>query len=41
MVNDQIDNEIEPENDDDDDNNPPVPIVGAMQIREAIRQLFV
>ena len=40
MMNDQIDNEVEPENH-EDDNNPPISVAGAMQIRQAIRQLFV
>ena len=39
MINDQIDNEVEPEDDDDDD-NPPTPVTGVMQIRESIRQLL-
>ena len=37
MMNDEIDNEVEQENNDDDNNNPQ----GAMQIKEAMRQLFV
>ena len=43
MMNDQakVDNETEPENDEDDDNNPPILVAGAVQIIEAIRQLFV